>query len=64
MPKNVIEQYNSFFYKDLKYNWQNEWRMMLDPANIDKKEDYYILETKPLKCAMRLTVSQLYFKSL
>lgn len=43
-------QYDSFFKKDISYEWQNEWRMLLvsNETPLLENDNHYIAEIEPL----------------
>ena len=66
-PKTLEEQYQSFFYKDSSYRWQNEWRLVLDTTKaplIYGDADNYILHLGKFKSAMSLNVDQFANKEI
>lgn len=48
----VRDQYQAFFKKDISYQWQNEWRVLLvsngEPL-IGQSDDHYVANIKPLR---------------
>lgn len=64
---NVIEQYKAFFRKDKAYQWQNEWRFILEPPEvplIDKQSDSYNLHIGKLEMAIPLDIKDIFNKEI
>lgn len=68
LNENHIDQYRSFFKKDVLYRWQNEWRMLIVSSNddplIDQSHNHYIANIKPLKWFYIGNVEDLYTNAI